>query len=132
MTDAIEEFYDEGTAIATVRRIAWVGTPRQYVVGEYGEREIDWEHENRREIVFDRGFAPCTIRVVGKSEGLSKQYVFGKTGKDSFIQDMSDEDALILLSSDIGENFKDVTHDDGFAERTYRPVSEFGTPVARP
>lgn len=109
-----------------MRRIAWVGTKSRYIVDEFGDRVVDYNHENHRDIPMWVGGHAASIRVVGKAEGLSKEYVFGGgKGPESFILEMTDEDADRLMSlPGTSENFQDATHDPGFFERTYRPLEE--------
>jgi len=107
-----------------MRKIAWTGSPREYAINEYGERVIDHHVENRRQIPMMGKAKPITCRIAGPAEGYSKEYVFGRKGGgvESFVQEMTDEDADLALSSD-PVNFKDVTHDPTFIERYYRPFS---------
>jgi hypothetical protein len=104
-----------------MRKIAWTGTPREFEVDEYGQRVIDHHIENRRQIPIMGKRKPITCRILEPKDGFSKEYVFGKKGggRDSFIQDMDDADAELVLTSD-PMNFKDVTHDPQFVERFYR------------
>lgn len=108
------------------KQVAWTGTPSRYIQLGDGSVELDYEHENQRDIPFWYANKPGAIRVVGPREGLSQEYRFGGgAGPQSFILEMSDEDATVLLNHpSLAENFKDVTHDPGFFERFYRPLDE--------
>ena len=110
-----------------MKKIAWTGTPSRYVVMSDGSRELDYEHENSRDIPFWYADRPGAIRVVGPKDGFSQEYRFGGgSGPESFILEMTDEDADKLLNHPgLAENFKDVTHDPGFFERFYRPLDTF-------
>jgi hypothetical protein len=103
------------------RKIAWTGTPREFDINEYGQRVVDHHVENRRQIPMMGKRKPIMCRIIEKSDGYSQQYIFGTKGggKESFIQDMTEEDANRVLESD-PDNFKDVTNDPGFVERFYR------------
>jgi len=108
------------------RTIAWTGTKSRYTEQSDGTMELDYKHENQREIPIWIGNKAGYIKVVGTESGLSREYQFGTgSGPESFIQEMDDADAakLLALPGD-GENFQDVTGDDGFFDRFYRPLDE--------
>lgn len=108
-----------------MRKIAWTGTPREFDVDEYGQRVIDHHIENRRQIPMMGKRKPIMCRILETSLGYSKEYVFGQKGgkPETFVQDMTEEDADRALESD-PENFKDVTHDPDFVKRFYRPFAD--------
>ena len=109
-----------------MRKVAWTGTKSRYVEYSDGTVGVDHDYETQRDIPFWYADRPGAIKSVGRRDGLSKDYVFGAgPGPESFIQEMEDEDAEKLLRMQgEAQNFQDVTHDDGFFERFYRPLDE--------
>lgn len=110
------------------RKIAWVGSKVRTFTNDEGEDEIDYAFENKREIPIWVGSKALTTRIIGKRDGLSRDYVFGGgSSAHSFILEMEDEDAEKLLAMPrTSENFLDVTNaGPDFFEKTYRPLKAF-------
>ncbi len=88
--------------------------------------EIDYEHENAREMAIEG----TTIYVLpvrdgrGRKTGFTRQYTFGPS-LESFVQEMPEADAeLALTLAHTKVNLKDVTDEPNWKQRYFRTAEQ--------